>query len=152
MAIAQADCPAPLLMLLEVRGEAKLLAAMESCPYALSAAIFGAAREARALAAKIAAGAVLINDLIVPTADPRAPFGGRRKSGFSVTRGAEGLLEMTAVKVVSARKGTSTRHFEATGPAHADLFQGMIRASHSQAWSDRWRGVWQAIAAGWKLK
>ena len=42
-----------------------------------------------------ATGFVTINDIIVPTADPRLPFGGVRGSGFGTTRGAEGLLEMT---------------------------------------------------------
>ena len=152
MAIAKADVFAPLLMLIDVQTEAELLAVMDACPYALTAAIFGEERHARSLAAKITAGTVLVNDLIVPTADPRVPFGGRRQSGFGVTRGAEGLLEMTAVKVVSVRKNSAARHFEATGPAHEALFEAVIQASHAGNWRDRLRGVRQAIAAGWKLR
>jgi aldehyde dehydrogenase (NAD+) len=152
MAIAQADIFAPLLTVIETKDEGDLLAAMDGCPYSLTAAIFGDERMARQLAAKIVAGSVLVNDLIVPTADPRVPFGGRRQSGFGVTRGAEGLLEMTAVKVVSVRRGSSTRHFEATSEDHAALFEGAIRAGHSATWNERWRGVRMAIAAGRKLR
>ena len=54
---------------------------------------------------RVRAGSVTINDLIVPTADPRLPFGGQGVSGFGVTRGAEGLLEMTAIKAVTIRTG-----------------------------------------------
>jgi aldehyde dehydrogenase (NAD+) len=152
MAIAQADIFAPLLMLIDVQTEAELLAAMGACPYALTTAIFGAEREAIPLAAKITSGTVLVNDLIVPTADPRVPFGGRRQSGFGVTRGAEGLLEMTAVKVISVRRNSVARHYESPGPAHRDLFAAVIQASHAGSWSGRLRGVGQVIAAGWKLR
>jgi aldehyde dehydrogenase (NAD+) len=152
MAIAQAGIFAPLLMLIDVQTEAELLAAMDACSYALTAAIFGDEREARALAQKITAGTVLVNDLVVPTADPRVPFGGRRQSGSGVTRGAEGLLEMTAVKVVSVRKNSATRHYDATGPAHEALFEAVIQATNAGAWRERLRGVRRAIAAGWKLR
>jgi acyl-CoA reductase-like NAD-dependent aldehyde dehydrogenase len=167
MGIAKADLFAPLCMLIEVEGEPELLAAMQLCPYALTASIFfqersgdggesakrsGGERMARSLAARITAGTVLLNDLIVPTADPRVPFGGRAGSGFGVTRGAEGLLEMTAVKVVSARRGSSTRHFEATTSSHAPLFHAVIHARHAGTWSERWRGIRQAIAAGRSLR
>ena len=41
---------------------------------------------------RINAGTVFINDVITPSADPRAPFGGRKASGFGVTRGAEATV------------------------------------------------------------
>jgi hypothetical protein len=51
------------------------IAAHAPCPYALTAAIFGP-EPARALASRLPVGTVLINDLIVATADPRVSFGG----------------------------------------------------------------------------
>ncbi len=152
MQIARADIFAPLLMVMAASDEAAVLEAIADCPYALTATVFGEEREARALAQKITAGTVLVNDLIVPTADPRVPFGGRRASGFGVTRGAEGLLEMTAIKVVSVRRGPGTRHFEATAQKHEALFRGLMVASHADSWRERWRGVRQVIAAARKLK
>jgi acyl-CoA reductase-like NAD-dependent aldehyde dehydrogenase len=152
MAIAQADIFAPLLTVIEVNDEIELLSAMDVCPYALTTSIFGEERHAQSLASQITAGTVLVNDLIVPTADPRVPFGGRKQSGFAVTRGAEGLLEMTAVKVISVRRTGSTRQFEVTGEAHADLFEGMIHASHAATWKDRIPGLRRMIAAGRKLR
>ena len=152
MPIAQADLFAPLLMVMQPSGEANTLQAIAACPFALTIAIFGDPQAARVLAGKITAGTILINDLIVPTADPRVPFGGRRQSGFGVTRGAEGLLEMTAVKVLSIRRGRSTRHFEPTTETHASLFRGVILASHAATCSRRWQGVKQLIAAARTLK
>ena len=152
MRIAHADIFAPLLLVMAAEDEQETLRTLDHSFYALTAAVFGEEREARTLAGKITAGTVLVNDLIVPTADPRVPFGGRRRSGFGVTRGREGLLEMTAVKVVSVRRGRSVKHYEATTQKHEDLFRGVIAASHASTWQRRWQGVRQMIAAAQKLK
>ncbi len=106
MGIARADIFAPVLSVSCAVDSAAVLEADRFCPFGLTAAIFGNAREARSLGDQMTVGTVLINDLIVPTADPRVPFGGRRGSGHGVTRGAEGLLEMTAAKTVVQRRGT----------------------------------------------
>lgn len=152
MMIAQTDVFAPVLAVIDVEGEAEMLAAQQVCPFGLTTSIFGDEGEARRLAAKLNTGTVLVNDLIVPTADPRVPFGGRRQSGFGVTRGAEGLLEMTAVKTVAVRRGRNVRQYEPIGSAHEGLFRGVILASHSATLRERWRGVREMIAATRKLK
>jgi acyl-CoA reductase-like NAD-dependent aldehyde dehydrogenase len=81
---------------------------------------------ARFLAGRLASGFVVINDLIVPTADPRMPFGGVKASGFGVTRGDEGLLEMTYPHVVAVRKGRMRPHFEEPRENDEDLFSAYI--------------------------
>ena len=151
MAITSADLFAPILSLITVSTVPKFPDVYAECPYALTVSIFGAEREALSLAAKLRAGAVLINDLIVPTADPRIPFGGRGASGYGVTRGAEGLLEMTAAKTVLIRGNRSMRHYLPTGPQHLPLFSGMIRATHGRTWMQRFKGLRQMIAAGRNL-
>ena len=147
MAIARADIFAPVLTVIDVHGTAGILAAQQACPFALTTSIFGAESEARSIASRLHSGVITINDLIVPTADPRIPFGGRRQSGFGVTRGREGLLEMTAPRVVSIRRGRSMRRYEPAGSAHEALFAGIIAALHSGAKIARWNGMRQAIAA-----
>ena len=94
----------------------------------------------------------MINDVIVPTADPRVPFGGRKASGFGVTRGAEGLLEMTAVRTVMVRRGRSVREYEPTGVAHTKMFDGVILAGHAGSWRQRWRGLKQMVGAAKEIK
>jgi aldehyde dehydrogenase (NAD+) len=152
MDVASADVFAPILVVIAVNGEGGALAAQEACPYGLTTSIFGDEAAARRLASKLSTGTVIVNDLVVPTADPRVPFGGRRLSGFGVTRGAEGLLEMTTVKTVTVRHGRSTKHYEATDIRHQSLFRGLILASHAATWRKRWRGVREMIAAGRELK
>ena len=147
MRIAQADVFAPVLTVMRVRDRQALLEAYSACPYALTVAVFGAEREALEIGQMLCAGTVMINDLIVPTADPRVPFGGRRASGYGVTRGAEGLLEMTAVRTVLVRRGKSLRHYEETGEAHARLFHGVIAWQHGAGWRARVAGLKAVFSA-----
>jgi acyl-CoA reductase-like NAD-dependent aldehyde dehydrogenase len=115
------------------RDEEGALDYVHSASFALGASIFSRdITRARTLAARIKTGFVLINDLIVPTADPRMPFGGVKASGFGSTRGNEGLLEMTFPHVVGVNRGNSHRHFDETGADDARLFSSYIRAAHGR--------------------
>lgn len=152
MQICQTDIFAPVLAVIDVQGTAGVLAAQAECPLALTTSIFGEERESRSLARHITCGTVVLNDLIVPTADPRVPFGGRRQSGFGVTRGAEGLLEMTAIKVVSARRSNSLRHYEPTGAPHAAFFGSILTAAHAGRFGQRYSALRRAFRAATGLK
>lgn len=123
------DVFAPVLSIVPVPDEDAALAAATACPYALGAAVFGPPEASRRLAARIRAGSVVINDLIVPTADPRLPFGGRGESGFGLTRGVEGLLEMTVCKTVMLRRGRFRPHLDAH-EMDADAMVALIAALH----------------------
>jgi acyl-CoA reductase-like NAD-dependent aldehyde dehydrogenase len=152
MHLAQADLFAPVLSVIDVSSETELVAAQEVCPFALTASVFGDEEEARHLAAVLNVGTVLINDVIVGTADPRLPFGGRRESGFGTTRGSEGLLEMTVAKVITVQRDKSLRAYEVIGEQHKELFDGITLASHSQTISQRCHGFAKAVRAAVKLK
>jgi hypothetical protein len=104
-----------------------------AAPFGLGVSIFSRdIAKACALAARIKSGFVLINDLIVPTADPRMPFGGVKASGFGVTRGEEGLLEMTFPHVVAVRRGKWRPHFDELGADAAQLFSSYLLAVHGK--------------------
>jgi len=89
------------------------------------------------MAGKINAGVVTINDLIVPTADARVPFGGRGQSGFGATRGAEGLLELTRTKVVSVSRNKFHPAFDSPQPGDEDLFNAYLKFSHGRGLKSR---------------
>ncbi|AQS88630.1 aldehyde dehydrogenase [Neoasaia chiangmaiensis NBRC 101099] len=99
------DIFAPWMALIAVDSMEEALRLNAGCPYALGASVFGPEAAARALASRLPVGSICINDVIVPTADPRLPFGGARRSGYGVTRGREGLLAMTRPVAVSTRRG-----------------------------------------------
>lgn len=130
MALLEEDLFAPVLALVPVADMEEALSLSARSPYALGASVFGPEAAARAMADRIDVGSVTINDLIVPTGDPRLPFGGRRRSGWGVTRGAEGLLEMTQVKTVSVRGGHGHMHLDPPRADDGDLLLGALRAVH----------------------
>ena len=134
------DVFAPVLALVVVRDEQHALDLATDCRYALGASIFGPPRAARRLAGRVNAGSVVINDVIAPTADPRLPFGGRGESGFGVTRGAEGLLEMTVLKAISVRGGRLRPHLAMPTEGDAARFAALIRWLHGPIWSSKRRG------------
>jgi len=151
MAITQKDVLAPVISLITSPTLLHLEDAYNECEYALTVSIFcdkSDIPKARALAKTLRAGTVLINDLIVPTADPRTPFGGRGASGYGVTRGAEGLLEMTAIKTLMVRRGGVPQYFEATKDADVPLFDALIRSVHAGGWRARWKAIREVTTMG----
>ena len=140
MRLLRTDVFAPVLSLVGVNDAEEALALDAQCPYALGATVFGSAPEARRFAQRVEAGVIVVNDMIAPTADPRLPFGGRGSSGFGSTRGAEGLLELTAPRVVIQRHAKTHPHFETLQPGDERLFESYLKATHSRRWSDRFDG------------
>jgi len=115
-------------------------------PYGLGATIFSRDMiTARALANRLAAGCLVINDMIAPTADARLPFGGRKLSGFGATRGREGLLEMTTQKVVVLNRGNRRPHFDPPQSWHARFFPAFIRLIHGGGLVGRLSALYQLV-------
>ena len=132
---------APVIGFMATQSDEAALQAASLCGFALGASIFSRSHdEAEQLATRIHAGIVCINDLIVPSADPRVPFGGRSKSGYGVTRGAEGLLELTRIKVIHTRRGGMTPHLDSPTP-QPDLIVAVIGLLHSGSWRKRLRAL-----------
>lgn len=151
MRIANSDIFAPVLSIFDVPDMEAAIAAHAPCPYALTAAIFGPEPEARALAARLRVGTVMINDLIVAAADPRVAFGGHKSSGFGVTRGREGLLEMTVLKTMIAQRSRGLRAYRPTTPEHQPFFAAYLEAVHGENWLARWNGLRRLLRAAIRL-
>ena len=99
-----------------VAGIEKALAADALCPYALGASIFGPEADALALA-------------------------GRGESGFGVTRGPEGLLDLTVPKVVAVSRKRRPPHLGEPHPGDAELFRAYLSLTHGGGLSARLRGA-----------
>jgi acyl-CoA reductase-like NAD-dependent aldehyde dehydrogenase len=151
MELARTDVFAPILAVFHAPDPEAAIRLTESSPFGLTAAVFGNEAEARAIAARLTVGTVLINDLIVPTADPRVPFGGRKASGFGLTRGAEGLLELTSPKVLSIRRSRDRRHLQPTTRAHEPFFRAFAVLTHATSWSTRLQALRQLLSTAIKL-
>ncbi len=121
------------------------------CPYGLGASVFTSQpHQAEALALRLRAGMVTVNDVIVPTAHAATPFGGVGDSGWGATQGGEGLLEMTVPQVVSVRGGTFRPHYDLAtkgSGGQEELVRGLLRFCHGAGFLERWRGLRQMIRA-----
>lgn len=134
MKLLKSDVFAPVLSLINLPDAQIALMGNQECPFALGASVFDREADAQELAAQIDAGCVTINDLIVPTADPRVSFGGRRDSGFGVTRGPDGLLQLTRIKAIVSRRSRWLPHLQPVRPA---LLSAWLQMAHGDRWGAR---------------
>jgi len=141
MRVAQEDLFAAVASLIAVENDAEAERLCGENRFALGASIFSHDVEgAEQMAGRLNVGVVTVNDVIVPTADPRVPLGGRKGSGIGVTRGEEGLLEMTVVKVIQRRSGNFYQHMDAPRQSDAGIFTAYLRMRHG-------RGIWKRVKA-----
>lgn len=133
-------------LLTQVANDEEALQISRECRYALGATLFGPDDWAQSLAHKVPAQVVCIHDALVPTADPRVPFGGSGWSGWGRMRGAEGLLEMTQTRTVCTRKGGSTDHLSPPSPHDDQIVETFLLLSHSSGLSPKLKALAKLIA------
>jgi acyl-CoA reductase-like NAD-dependent aldehyde dehydrogenase len=155
MAVCREASFAPLCAVLPFDRLDDAVAMDRQCPYGLGASVFTRSRaRAAELAGRLRVGAVTVNDVVVPTAHPATPLGGRGASGWGVTQGAEGLLEMTAPQTVSVRGGRYRPHYQLVlGPRTAgqgELLRGFLESGHAPTWLGRLRGWQRLLGALWR--
>lgn len=135
----------------EVGSDNEALTLVANEEYGLGAAIFSADENAaRAFAEKLSTGFVTINDLIVPTSDPRFPFGGVRASGFGATRGREGLLALTIPHALTISRAKRLRHLDPLPSNAREIFLALVSFLHGRSWRLRSRAFLKLIKAAKK--
>lgn len=140
--LLQEDVFAPVLSVVTVADDMEALELANASPYALGASVFSRDESAgRALAACLNGGVVTVNDLILPSADARVPFGGSRRSGFGVTRGPEGLRELTVPKVVTTTRSRFRPALEAPRPQDEAIFLAYLSLAHGHGFLHRLRAL-----------
>ncbi len=137
----------PLCVLHQVESDEEALALAEKCPYALGTSLFGPHQWSLRMAHLIPAQMVSIGDVIVPSADPRVPFGGSGRSGYGRMRGADGLLQMSQTRTVSLRKGGSMDHLSAPGPLDDLILEKFLLMTHSERLSSKVKAFGAMIGA-----
>lgn len=152
MMVARSDIFAPVSSLIEVKCMEDAIEADRVCPYHLGASIFGSENEVEKWRPRIYAGCVVVNDIVVPTADPRVAFGGYDMSGYGVTRGAAGLLEMTRPQVICERKGNWLPHLNPSLSNNAQLVNALLQMSYAPSWMKRLRSMLSLASHFRKLK
>jgi len=123
----------PVLCISPFRNEAEAVELANASPFALSSSVWTASEsKARRIAAHLSAGSCAINDVIRVIANPAAPFGGNRQSGYGRYRGAEGLHAFSRIKTIMIagdRSAHQINWFPFTEKTRRRL-AGMIRFRH----------------------
>jgi len=103
MRVMQEELPWPMLAVREVSGDEQALYEANQAGFGLGASLWSRnLTRARAMAQKIHAGMVWINDSSVGL--PQFPWGGSRQSGWGRMFSQHGLRELTNIKVVSCER------------------------------------------------
>src|SRR5579859_5503538 len=101
MKLFQEETFGPILAIQAVENSEEAIARANDSPFALSASVW--TRDAalgEAIASRLRAGAVMVNDAISYFAIAEAPHGGCGASGWGRTHGKAGLLEMVQTKYI----------------------------------------------------
>jgi acyl-CoA reductase-like NAD-dependent aldehyde dehydrogenase len=150
MAVCREAAFAPVMAVLPFDTVDEALSMDAQCPFGLGASVFGGDTvAARELATRLRTGLVTVNDVIAPLSHPATPFGGRGESGWGTTQGAEGLLEMTVLQVVSVKGGRFRPHYDLAAGGNAAgqelLVRGLLESGHAPTLGGRLRGWWRAL-------
>lgn len=107
---ALAGCFGPVILIRGVPDVEAALEATNASAFGLGASVWSRdTRAASAVANRIVAGMVTVNDAVTPAMHASAPFGGFKASGFGRTHGVLGLREFTQPQVVYARRAGGFR-------------------------------------------
>jgi acyl-CoA reductase-like NAD-dependent aldehyde dehydrogenase len=111
-----------------VESQAEAMAWINAGGGRLSASVWtGNLARGEALARRLEAGQVWINEELAPVAQPEVTLAGRGASGFGATRGLAGLMEMVQPKVISRLPARVRRHHYFPGaPGVENMFRATI--------------------------
>ncbi|MBK8646281.1 MAG: aldehyde dehydrogenase family protein [Gemmatimonadetes bacterium] len=141
----------PLLPIVRVRDDAEAIALANATPFGLSASVWSRNRaRARAIAAQLQAGTVVINDVTLVAGIAEVPHGGMKASGAGRAHGAMGLEECVRTRTVVDDLFTSWRQawwfgYGADSAARGDAY---VRLAHGPSILARLSGAGAPSAWG----
>jgi acyl-CoA reductase-like NAD-dependent aldehyde dehydrogenase len=125
----------PVILVRGVATAEAAVAAANSSPFGLAASVWGRdLRAARAVAQRLEAGIVAVNDAVAPSVHASAPFGGVKASGFGRTKGPLGLREFVQPRTLQVRRAGGFRpHLFPYGSRLGQLLAIYRRVFHPHA-------------------
>jgi succinate-semialdehyde dehydrogenase/glutarate-semialdehyde dehydrogenase len=147
MRVMREETFGPLLPVMRVRDADEAVAAANASAFGLSASVWGRdARRAAAVAARLEAGTVTINDALVAAGIAEVPHGGVKASGSGRSHGAAGLLECVRTKAIVADRLPGARQpwWFGYGREHAADIDAFVRFWHAPSLRERLGGAWRS--------
>jgi acyl-CoA reductase-like NAD-dependent aldehyde dehydrogenase len=103
MLVMREETFGPILPIVRVENEEEAIRLANDSPFGLSASVWSRDQErAKAVAARLQTGSVIINDTLAHFGVPQMPFGGVKESGFGRIHGKAGLLQFTQPRAMAS--------------------------------------------------
>src|SRR5262249_32068292 len=150
MRIMREETFGPALPVMPFDSEEEAIALANDSEYGLAASVWTRDRaRGEALAAKIEAGTVMVNDVVSCFGISEAPHGGVKASGLGRTHGSFGLEEMVRSKYVDSERLPSVKRvwWYGYGDAFARQMNGFVDLMFSRKLSERLRGAWRSAGS-----
>ncbi|MEQ8720861.1 MAG: aldehyde dehydrogenase family protein [Sandaracinaceae bacterium] len=129
MAVMREEIFRPIVPIMRVTDDEEAIALANDSHLGLAAYVFSADRErARAIAERVRAGMVLVNDVVIGYAVSEAPFGGVKASGYGKIHGAESLRGMCEAKHLGTERIPMPARDPFWFPYQPAMVSGMRRA------------------------
>jgi len=151
----------PALPIMPFKTLEEALALANDCEYGLTASVWTRSKtKARWLAERIEAGTVTVNDHMFSFTDPKAIWGGVKKTGVGRSHGPYGLLDISNIKLVSQdfhRRKNQLWWFP-YDRAKCSFMKNAVVLLHHRKWGAKFKSLgallpqWRAIKAGNSLK
>ncbi|GIW86729.1 MAG: putative succinate-semialdehyde dehydrogenase [NADP(+)] [Isosphaeraceae bacterium] len=122
----------PVLLVRGVTSLDTAIAAANATSFGLAASVWGRdRRQLRAVASRLEAGMITLNEAVTPAGHAAAPFGGIKASGYGRTRGEAGLLALVQPQAIHFRRPGGVRpQLYPYGPTTESLLQAYLHIIH----------------------
>lgn len=148
MRIMREETFGPVLPILAFDTEEEAVRLANDSEFGLGSSIFtGDRARGEALARRLAAGTVLINDVVCGFGISEAPHGGVKSSGIGRTHGRLGLEEMVSIKYIASDRlpGMKKAWWFPYGPAFTRQIEGLLDMQFAGSLERRVQGALRSV-------
>jgi len=148
MLVIREETFGPILPVMRVRDADEAVRLANETPYGLSASVWGRnLAHAERVAAKLEAGTVIVNDVMIAAGIADMPYGGVKESGYGHSHGPGGLLECTRTKAVVTDRFSRLRQpwWFGYSAEHARNMDAFLRFWHGHGLGERLGGIVRSV-------
>ena len=148
MRVLREETFGPLLPLVKVADEEEAIRLANQSEFGLSASVWsGSASRGQRVAARLEAGTVAVNDVVIVAGMPNVPHGGVKSSGLGRSHGELGLMECVEPRTIVTDRLRAARQlwWFRYGRTHVADTEAVLLAMHGASLGTRLRASWRLL-------